>query len=390
MAGVTLTQRRPIANLNRNPASHWRHLDLTLLGTITTISGLGLLMVYSATRGVASPHDTSFLKKQLMFVVLGSLVLAATAAIDYRRIRDFAPRLYGVTVLLLVLVKSPLGSSQHGTQGWFQLGPFQLQPSELAKLGLIVGFAWLASQFRGRIDGRRLGALLMVAALPMGLVMLQPDLGTTLVSVAITAALLLVAGTSGRQMAALVAVALVVVVFVFHAGMLGSYQQDRLTSYLNQKEVSQAVDLRTASPPEYNLRQSKIAIGAGGFWGQGLFKGSQTRLRNVPYQHTDFIFTAVGEQLGLVGAGALLGLFCVVVWRVWRTALLARDEFGTMLCVGVLGLLVFQIFENVGMTMGIMPITGIPLPFMSYGGSSTITYFAAIGLVVNVHMRRFS
>jgi len=390
MAGVTLTQRRPIANLHHNPASHWRHLDLVLLGAVAAISGLGLLMVYSATRGVEEPYDTSFLKKQLMFVVLGGLVLGVTASVDYRRIRDFAPRLYGLTVLLLVLVKSPLGSSQHGTQGWFQLGAFQLQPSELAKVGLIVGFAWLASQFRGRVDGRRLLALLVVATIPMGLVMLQPDLGTTLVSVAITAGLLLVAGTSGRQMAALGAAALVLVVVVFNSGMLGSYQQDRLTSYLSQKEVSQPVDLSTASPPEYNLRQSKIAIGAGGIWGQGLFEGTQTRLRNVPYQHTDFIFTAVGEQLGLVGAGALLALFSVVVWRVWRTAQLTRDEFGSMLCVGVLGLLVFQIFENVGMTMGIMPITGIPLPFMSYGGSSTITYFAAVGLVVNVHMRRFS
>jgi rod shape determining protein RodA len=150
------------------------------------------------------------------------------------------------------------------------------------------------------------------------------------------------------------------------------------------------IDLSTASSAEYNLRQSKIAIGSGGWTGKGVFNGTQTRLNNVPFQHTDFIFTAVGEQLGLVGAASLLVAFSVMVWRILRTAQLARDDFGMLLCAGVLAMFVFQIFENVGMTMGIMPITGIPLPFMSYGGSSTITYLVSIGLVLNVHMRRFA
>jgi rod shape determining protein RodA len=160
------------------------------------------------------------------------------------------------------------------------------------------------------------------------------------------------------------------------------YQVQRLTAFLDTKSNSQG--------STYNLRQSQIAIGHGGTFGQGLFRGTQTNLAYVPEQHTDFIFTAVGEQLGFVGSATLLALFALMVWRTWRTATLAKDLAGTLLCVGVLAMLVFQVFVNVGMTMGIMPITGIPLPFMSYGGTATVATFAAIGLVLNVHMRRFA
>jgi len=182
-----------------------------------------------------------------------------------------------------------------------------------------------------------------------------------------------------------VALALVAVLgatFILNSPVLAQYQKDRLTSFVNQDNALEG--------QAYNTNQSKISIGAGGPFGEGLFQGNQTRLGSVPEQHTDFIFTAVGEQLGFIGSASLLALFSIIAWRVWRTAQLARDEFGMLVCVGVLALLMFQIFENVGMTMGIMPVTGIPLPFVSYGGSSTITYFAALGLVLNVHMRRFA
>ena len=166
------------------------------------------------------------------------------------------------------------------------------------------------------------------------------------------------------------------------SGLLADYQKDRLTVFLNPGAGLQA--------EAYNLNQSKIAIGSGGVLGKGLFNGTQTQLDIVPEQHTDFIFTAVGEELGFIGAATLLVLFAVIGWRIWRIAQLSRDQFGVLLCVGVLSMLAFQIFQNAGMTMGIMPITGIPLPFVSYGGSSTIALFAALGLVQNVHMRRFS
>ena len=389
MATVAAPRYRPIGKLNHDHSAAWRHVDWVLLATVAAISCLGLLMIYSATRGIERPYDTSYVTKQFMFVVLGTTAMAVVALIDYRKIRDVAPMIYGASIFLLVLVRSPLGSRQNGTQGWFQIGPFQLQPSELAKVGLIIGFAWIASQFSGEIDGRRFVVLLAMGALPMALVLLQPDLGTTLVSAAITLILLVLAGARPRQLVLLGLGAAIAIAIVLQSGTLGSTQEDRLTSFVNQDQAPK-VDLSDASSAEYNLRQSKIAIGSGGWTGKGVFNGTQTRLNNVPFQHTDFIFTAVGEQLGLAGAATLLAAFSVMVWRILRTAQLARDDFGMLLCAGVLAMFVFQIFENVGMTMGIMPITGIPLPFMSYGGSSTITYLVAIGLVLNVHMRRFS
>jgi rod shape determining protein RodA len=194
--------------------------------------------------------------------------------------------------------------------------------------------------------------------------------------------MLLVSGAKARHLIALLLVATIAVVAVVRLGVLEEYQYERLTSFLEPEADTD----RSA----YNLAQSKTAIGSGGINGKGLFKGSQTNLSYVPEQHTDFIFTAVGEQLGLFGSALLLVLFALVAWRTWRAAALAKDESGTLICVGVLSMLTFQIFENVGMTMGIMPITGIPLPFLSYGGSSTLATFAAIGLVLNVHMRRFT
>jgi rod shape determining protein RodA len=375
-------------NVRRNPAAPWRHLDLVLLGAVVAIAGLGALMVYSATRGPSSPYQLGFVEKQATFVVIGMALLLLTSLVDYRVFRDWALVLYGATCFLLVLVVSPAGSQTKGTQAWFQLGSFQLQPSEFAKIGLICALAALASQFRGEIDLKRLLALLLLAALPLALIMAQPDLGTALVFVAVCAGVLIVAGAPSRYLVILMLVAVIGTAGVLHSDVLEQYQKARLTSFLAQETPT--VGNPELARARYNTDQSKTAIGNGGLLGQGLFAGSQTRLANVPEQHTDFIFTAVGEQLGFIGSATLLALFCIMAWRIWRTAQLARDGFGTLLCVGVLCLFMFQIFENVGMTMGIMPVTGIPLPFVSYGGSSTLAYFAAVGLVLNVHMRRFS
>ena len=376
--------RSPAGRLSANPASPWRHLDLALVGTVAAISAIGTLMVYSATRGPTPPYDATFVKRQALFVVLGFGLMVLAGTFDYRRYRDLAPVAYIGTCLLLVLVASPLGSERKGTQAWFQLGAFQLQPSEFTKLALIVGLAALVAHFREELDARRLGGALAVAGVPLGLILLQPDLGTGLVLVAISAGILLVGGAQPKHLAALAVVGALGVAIVLNSDMLADYQRDRLTTFISQGDDDA---LRGAG---YNLDQSKIAIGAGGPFGRGIFNGTQTRLDNVPEQHTDFIFTAVGEELGFVGAGSLLALFALLAWRIWRTAQLARDDFGSLVCVGVLCMLLFQIFENIGMTMGIMPITGITLPFVSYGGSSILSSFFAIGLVLNVHARRFS
>jgi rod shape determining protein RodA len=369
----------------RNPAAAWRHVDLALVTAVIGMACFGVLMVYSASRDrlQASGIDPAFyLKRQPVFVVIGVAVMAMVAAVDYRRMRDFAPVLYVLTLFVLLAIFSPLGHKSRGAQAWFQIGSYQFEPSEFAKVALIVCLATLCAQYKGRLSAKQLLAVLALAAVPFALIYKQPDLGTSLVLAAILITGLLVAGARGRHLAVLGLIGVVGVAAVLHFGVLKQYQKDRLTAFLDSTTNTRA--------SAYNLDQSKIAIAEGSLLGKGLFRGTQTNLSYVPEQHTDFIFTAVGEQLGLVGSALLLSLFVLMVWRIWRAASVARDLTGTLICVGVLAMLVFQIFENVGMTMGIMPIAGIPLPFMSYGGSAMVASFAAVGLVLNVHMRRFS
>jgi len=387
-AGGTSTTSRPMASFRTNPASPLRHVDWVLVAAVGVVTTFGALMVYSVTRGPVPPYDTSFVKRVVMFMIIGAVLMVGTALFDYRRLRDYWPFIYGGSVLLLLLVLIPgVGESRSGTQGWFQIGPFQLQPSEMAKLGMIVGFAGLASQFRGDLDNTRVLMLLGLCGLPMGLVMLQPDLGTTLVSVAVAFALLLVSGVRPRLLGVLALGAVVVTTLVLTSGVLKDYQVARLTTYVRQ---DQAATSEREEKARYNLEQAKLAIGSGGFTGQGLFNGTQTNNAFVPEQRTDFIFTAVGEQLGFLGGAGLIAGLGVIAWRVWRTAQLARDDFGMLLCTGIMVMIVIQSFENIGMTIGIMPITGIPLPFMSYGGSALLTMCLSIGLVLSVHMRRFA
>ena len=387
-AGGTSTTSRPMASFRTNPASPLRHVDWVLVAAVGAVTTFGALMVYSVTRGPVPPYDTSFVKRVVMFMIIGAVLMVGTALFDYRRLRDYWPFIYGGSVLLLLLVLIPgVGESRSGTQGWFQIGPFQLQPSEMAKLGMIVGFAGLASQFRGDLDNTRVLMLLGLCGLPMGLVMLQPDLGTTLVSVAVAFALLLVSGVRPRLLGVLALGAVVVTTLVLTSGVLKDYQVARLTTYVRQ---DQAATSEREEKARYNLEQAKLAIGSGGFTGQGLFNGTQTNNAFVPEQRTDFIFTAVGEQLGFLGGAGLIAGLGVIAWRVWRTAQLARDDFGMLLCTGIMVMIVIQSFENIGMTIGIMPITGIPLPFMSYGGSALLTMCLSIGLVLSVHMRRFT
>jgi rod shape determining protein RodA len=354
-----------------------------LLGATLATAVLGVLMVWSATRsgpGFGITRPSPFLVRQLVWALLGALAMRALLAVDLDRLHQVVPVVYGLSLVALVLVVSPLGSSTHGAQAWFDLGPLRLQPAELVKPVLILALAAHGHRARGQLDrGRLLGALLL-GGLPVGLVLLQPDLGTAMVLVVMTAGLVAVAGARARHLALLGILAGLAVFVVLRVGVLAPYQVDRLTGFLHQ-----SADPRGAS---WNLEQAKIAIGSGGLAGSGLFEGSQTALSYVPEQHTDFVFTVVGEELGLVGGVTLLALFALIAWRVWRAAWLAPDTFGSLCCVGVLAMLAFQVFENMGMTMGITPITGIPLPFVSYGGSSTVACFAAIGLVGNVSRRR--
>ena len=378
MAAV-LTDRR--ARIQSSPL---RHLDVSLVLAPIVISGLGLLMIYSATHTKlqqAGEDPLYFVKRQAIAIVLGIGAMAIMTVIDYRRLRELALWGYAGTVLLLVAVLGA-GVSVKGAQARFDIGPFQLQPGEMAKLFVILVLAGYLAMHREELDARHLGVALIIAGVPMGLIMLQPDLGTDLVLMFIVLTMVAVAGAKGRHLVILLLLGVTIAIAAVNFGVLKDYQIERLTSFANEG--------RDSARSGYNQEQSKLTIGAGGLTGQGLFEGTQTTGSYVPEQHTDFIFTVVGEELGFVGGATLLALFALIVWRTWRAARLANDLFGTLCCMGVLAMFVFQVFENVGMTMGIMPITGIPLPFMSYGGSALITYFIAVGLVLNVHMRRFT
>ena len=371
----------------------WRHFDIALAGAIVLIGAFGCLMVYSATRDSLQAQGISptyYLKKQAIFLVIGLVVMVGVAAIDYRRLRDWALLIYGFTLFMLLAVYV-VGHKSKGAQAWFQVGTYQMEPSEFAKIGLILAIAAYCATAKGALNGRALGVVLVLAGIPFALIYKQPDLGSALVLAAVLVAMLLIGGVSARQLAALGALTVVLSFGVVHFGVLKSYQKARLTSFADAPSQPNASLLATtAGANEYNVAEAKVADSNGGIMGQGLFNGTQTNLSYVPEQRTDFIFTAVAEQLGLVGSVVLLLLFALVIWRTWRTATLSRDLFGTLVCVGVLAMIAFQVFENIGMAIGIMPVAGIPLPLMSYGGSSVIATLAGVGLVLSVRMRRFN
>jgi rod shape determining protein RodA len=362
-----------------------RHLDPMLLLCTLSLAVYGIVMVFSATAGKledAGADPVTMMQRQMFFAVAGTAVLFVVCFFDYRHLRGLTPLFYGAVLLLLIAVLTPLGTVVRGSSRWISLGAFQMQPSEFAKLAVIVTVAAFLAERKGEIRLQDLGITLGIVAVPSVLIFLEPDLGTMMVFVALTAALLLVAGARIRHFIALGLLGLFLVFFAIQVDVLHDYQIDRITAFLDP-----VPDVRSDG---YNLTQSKIAIGAGGMRGKGLWREtSQTSLAFVPEQETDFIFTAVGEQLGFIGSATLLGLFALLIWRALRIATMARDLFGTLIASGVAALWAFQVFVNVGMTMGIMPITGIPLPFISYGGSSLVMSFAAVGLLLNVHMRRF-
>ncbi len=357
-------------------------VDVVLLVTTCALALTGVVMIYSATKGkltLAGEDPRYFLKRQAVFLMLGLVVMVAAALFDYRRLEQVSTVLYVGIVVALLAVLSPVGSHALGSQRWFSLGPLQLQPSEFATLVLIIAIATYCARRPEGLDFRDMVRLVLMSAVPILLVIVQPDLGTAIVMSVILMVMLTIAGIPGRYLILLIAGAVVVVVFALDVGLLKHYQIVRLTSFISPQGASQNVT--------YNVTQAKDAIAVGGIFGQGLFHGALTNLAYVPEQQTDFIFSAVGEQLGLVGAGVLLLLYGVVAWRVLRVAQMAKDTLGRLLCAGVFALLVFSVFENVGMNMGIMPVAGIPLPFLSYGGSAMIGFMAAIGLTTSVHMR---
>ncbi len=366
----------------------WFVVDPLLILSVVAITAMGALLVYSATRGPATeldPADTSFLTRQVIFAVVGACFGMFAALINIERIRSLVSVAF-ITTLGLLFGVVLFGADINGTQAWYRVGGFTFQPSEPGKLVLIVT---LAAVFSGdRVGFQRMAAGLLLAGIPIGLILLQPDLGTVLVYIVITAVMITMSNISMRLILLLALAAITAITTIFTSDVLEDYQKDRLTVFvLDDEAVAElgADAVRVA----YNAEQSQIAIGNGGLTGTGLFQGTQTSSNLVPEQQTDFIFSVAGEELGFRGAAILLVLFAVVVLRIWRVAVRASDEFDRLLAVGVMSMFVFQVFQSAGMTMGMMPVTGIPMPFVSYGGSSMLTSMIAIGLILGVYRRRF-
>jgi rod shape determining protein RodA len=362
-----------------------RQVDPVLLVAAVALSLFGLLMIYSATAPrleAAGSDPMHFVNRQMLSLGIGLVLMAVVVLFDYRQFRAWAPLLYGISILLLVLTAAT-GETVKASRSWIVFGGFQFQPAELAKPALIVMLAALFHERREEALGlRALVEALGLAAVPMLLILAQPDFGTFMVFVAIVFGVLLLARVRVRYMVALALIGVVSILGAFQLDLFEDYQVARLTAFIDP-----SADVLGAG---YNVNQAQIAIGAGRFTGRGLFQGSQTTLFYVPENHTDFIFTVVGEELGFLGTGLLLGVYLLLLWRALRIAAQSRDAFGTLLAGGVIAVLAFQMFINIGMSIGIMPVTGLPLPFVSYGGSSLIAAFIMIGLLQSVHMRRFS
>ncbi len=381
---MTSTATEP-ARRKASPDPWWLLVDPFLILSALATAAMGAVLVYSATRGVVGDFtepSTEFLERQALFIVMGVVAGASAVFVPPRLMKTLYPLVYLTMIAALWLVLQ-VGVEVSGTRGWFSLGPFRMQPSEPGKLVVIIGLALLLAP-RGKEAGiRRVLLALLMAAAPIALLLLQPDLGTTLVYLVIALVMVIVSGIKARWIVLLAIIAVAGTVGVYRSDALAEYQEARLRVYLFASDVSDE-----SASYAFNVEQAQIAIGNGGLRGQGLFQGTQTRSDLVPQQQTDFIFTVAGEELGLRGASLLLGLLAVLLFRVWRTAQLASTPFERLMCTGIFAMLLFQTFQSVGMTMGMMPVTGIPLPLVSYGGSSMLTTMASLGLVAGVYRRR--
>ena len=347
----------------------------------------GTVLVWAATKNwFAAQHldPQYYLKRHMINIVIGLVMAYGITLIDYRLLRAYTPIVWGLGVLGLLAVLTPgVGSTVNGAKAWIALpGGFQIQPAELAKISIILGISMILADKNGigsDPSDRDVLKALGVAAVPILLIMLQPDLGTTLIISAAIVIMIAVSGAPSRWVAALLLLAMLGGFVAVKAGVVSQYQIKRLQSFVNP----------SADPQQsgYQLRQARITIGSGGIWGRGLFKGPQTNGRFVPEQQTDFIFTVAGEETGFVGSGLLLLLFGLFFWRAFLIAQRSDDLFGRLVCVGVIAWFALQTFENIGMSMGLMPMTGVPLPFISYGGSSMFATLIGFGLLQNVHLR---
>jgi rod shape determining protein RodA len=360
-------------------------MDWVLVGAALALSVIGSLLVWSATQGKlveAGLDPQSFLKKNLINLLVGIAFAVLVSRFDYRLLRAYTPILWGLSILglLFVLVH---GARINGAKAWITLpAGLSLQPAEFAKIAIILGMAMILSEKRDAENEPRdidVTFALGVAGIPIALILLQPDLGTVMVIATIVFGIIAVSGARARWLIGILVGGALVAFVAIQVGLLKRYQLDRLTAFTDPSQNG-----RTTG---YNTQQARIAIGSGGMFGTGLFHGPQTQGHFVPENQTDFVYSVAGEELGFVGAALIIALLGIILWRAIRIALRASDLFGRLVATGVATWIVFQSFENIGMNLGIMPVTGVPLPWVSYGGTSMFASWLAIGLLVNVHLR---
>ncbi|MFF1353870.1 rod shape-determining protein RodA [Streptomyces sp. NPDC058297] len=365
-----------------------RRLDWPILLSSLALSLIGSALVYSATRNRTAINQGDpyyFLFRHLMNTGIGLALMIGTIWLGHRTLRTAVPILYGASVFLMLLVLTPLGDTINGQRNWLSAGGVSLQPAEFAKITIILGMAMLLAS---RVDAgdkqypdhRTVLQALGLAAVPMLVVLLMPDLGTIMVAAIIVLGVLLASGASNRWVFGLLGAGVLGAISVWRLHILDEYQINRFAAFANP-----ALDPAGVG---YNTNQARIAIGSGGLTGTGLFHGSQTTGQFVPEQQTDFVFTVAGEELGFAGAGLILLLLAVILWRACRIARETTELYGTIVAAGIIAWFAFQAFENVGMTLGIMPVAGLPLPFVSYGGSSMFAVWVAIGLLQSIRVQR--
>ncbi|MEU1704153.1 rod shape-determining protein RodA [Streptomyces sp. NPDC005706] len=366
-----------------------RRLDWPILLSALALSGIGSLLVFSATRNRTEINQGDpyyFLLRHLMNTGIGLVLMIGTLWLGHRALRNAVPILYGLSVFGILAVLTPLGSTVNGAHSWIVLGGgFSLQPSEFVKITIILGMAMLLA---ARVDAgdkkypdhRTVLQSLGLAAVPILIVLLMPDLGSVMVMVVIILGVLLTSGASNRWVFGLITAGTVGAIAVWQLHILDEYQIARFAAFANP-------DLDPAGVG-YNTNQARIAIGSGGLTGAGLFHGSQTTGQFVPEQQTDFVFTVAGEELGFIGAGLIILLLGILLWRACRIARDSTELYGTIVAAGIIAWFAFQSFENIGMTLGIMPVTGLPLPFVSYGGTSMFAVWIAVGLLQSIKVQR--
>jgi rod shape determining protein RodA len=379
---LSFLARKPdsgLGNIRSSPGDPSRNVDWVLLGTQALLTIVGCFVVYSAswTRIEGDPY--AFVMRQVVFAIAATVVMVIVMSLDYEWFKERAALFYASALALLLLLLL-MGIAARESRIAFDLGPLNVQPAELAKFTTLIALAAYLADERGEevTYARFLGGLIMVGA-PAVLIIAQPDLGSASVIVTIAMGVLLVAGAKAKYIALVSFLSITTVAGAFVGGFVNDYQKERFRVFFGQTASEDSI---------YQVRNAIRAVGTGGLFGKGWLEGQLTNDGSVPVMWADFPFAAVGEQFGLVGCAALLGLFVIALARIWRIATLSKDLLGTYLCAGVFTMLLWQVFQNVGMTLGIMPVTGLPMPFISYGGSSLLTYFALFGIVQSVHMRR--